>query len=178
MNIYQEYINPMIPLEFMEWVKNNHSILKDKTFLEIGGGKSTIFFSKYFKKVYTYENKIKYFDLIKKDLQNNNIKNVDLIFFNNSKIFQNPQFLKLTESCDYILIDVDDLPRHEFAYFIHHNKKPSSSIILSKGNRNMHSYKFLKDNYYCFDFIGQDDFGIYCTTLFHLRIDDKTKIFR
>ena len=175
--MYSEYYKPMLPIELLKWVRDNQSILKDKSFLEVGGGKSTSFLSKYFKIVYTYENNQEYFNLIKKDIQQNNIKNVDLNYFK-SELFQNKKFFKLVESCDYILIDINNFSRHDLAYFIHNNKKPSSGIILSKGNRNMYAYKFLKDNYYCFDFVGQDQFGIYCTTLFHTKIDDKSKIFR
>lgn len=168
---------PMLPQEFLDWVKNNQLELKDKTFLEIGGGNSTVFLAKYFEKIYTYENQEKYYGLIKKSIQDNNIKNVDLNFFK-EKIFQDKKFLKLIETCDYILIDIDNIARHEFAYFIHQYKKYSSRIILSKSNRNMYSYKFLKDNYYCFDFIGEDNFGVYATSMFILKIEEKSKIFR
>jgi len=71
---------PLLTLAFLKYFNNLKNI--NKTYLEIGSGKSTIYFSHKFKKVISLENNKEYFDEINKIKP----KNVDLILFNKDNI--------------------------------------------------------------------------------------------
>ena len=145
--------------------------LSDKVLLEFGSGKSTIFWSSYFDKIYSYESNINWFNEIKKHLN----KNVELVLVNDKDILQNMELVIHVKNSDYIIIDNDSKPisRFEYARFVLHHKKEDSQIILDNGTWQLSAYKFLQDNFFCRDFPGtntEDQDTV--TTLFFER---KTK---
>ena len=54
---------PDLSSDFLDWIKKNNFI--DKTIVEIGSGYSTIFFTKYFNFVYSFEDNEEWFKTIK-----------------------------------------------------------------------------------------------------------------
>ena len=164
------YSKPMLSPGFLDWVKNND--FKNSNILEIGSGNSTLFFSKYFKQVYSFEDNKEWFNnLILKGLP----FNVDLQLFD-VNIFKDLNFQRKVFESNVILIDnnPNNIPREEFTYFIHKNKNPNSIIILDNGDWNYCAYEFLRSHYYCHDFLRKDpteNFKITQTTIFyHPRI--------
>jgi|TARA_A100001391_G_scaffold87801_1_gene58177 hypothetical protein len=142
-------MSPLLTLPFLKYFNNLKNI--NKTYLEIGSGKSTIYFSHKFKKVISFENNIEYFNKI------NKIKpsNVDLILFNKDNI---DDLLKkeLNKKPDYIMVDNDPkyIKRVDIVKLVHTNKKNDCIVILDNGTWNKEAYSFLKENYYCMDFPG------------------------
>jgi hypothetical protein len=147
-------ITPLLTNTFLKFFLNLD--LKDKTYLEIGAGDSTIFFSKYFKQVISFEDSHVWYDKI--DMLK--IPNVDLHFFRFNTVFGEETKNKLRyylKEADYIMIDNDPsrTTRTAFAHFIDKYKVPNSIIILDNGEKNIEALTFLKNNYYCLDFPGK-----------------------
>ena len=124
---------------------------KNKTYLEIGSGDSTIYFSKHFKKVISLEDNKTFFNII----SNNKPKNVDIKFFNRKNI-GNLLKTELDKKPNYVMIDNNPcyISRFDIAKFIHFNKQNDCIILLDNGNWNMQTFMFLRTNYYCMDFPG------------------------
>ena len=140
---------PSLTSTFLKYFNNLNNI--NKTYLEIGCGQSTIYFSKKFKKVIGLENDKDWFNEI------NKIKpeNVDLSLFNKDNI----DFLlkeKLNEKPDYIMVDNNPtyISRFDIVKLVHFNKKNDCIILLDNGTWNKEAYFFLKEKYYCMDFPG------------------------
>jgi len=144
--------NPALSPDFLNWIKENNFL--NKSILEIGSGESTLFFSQYFHQVYSFEDDEKW---IKKMKLNLLPSNVDLQLFDNN-IFQNLTFKEKVFKSDVILIDnnCNNIPREDFAFFIHKNKNPNSIIVLDNGEWNYYAYEFLRSHYYCYDFLRKD----------------------
>lgn len=145
--------------------------------MEIGIGSSTLFFKDYFQVVYGYENQKDWFDMVQNRLDEENVENVILELYDQN-LFSNEEFNSRISTCDVFLIDGNVIPRHEFVFVIDQNKKDDAIIVLDNGVRNMFAYKFLKDNYYCLEFLRDDEEGGTETSVFFKRIDHKNKIFR
>jgi hypothetical protein len=159
-------ITPLLTNTFLKFFLNLD--LKDKTYLEIGAGDSTIFFSKYFKQVISFEDSHVWYDKI--DMLK--IPNVDLHFFRFNTVFGEETKNKLRyylKEADYIMIDNDPsrTTRTAFAHFIDKHKTPNSIIILDNGEKNIEALTFLKNNYYCLDFPGKrNDESFSVTSIF------------
>jgi len=169
------YNQPLLSPGFLDWIKNqnfNNSII-----LELGSGASTFFFSKFFKQVISYEPREDYYNSLLVDIKSNNITNIDLNF-QPPNLFSDPSFIDHIKLADVILIDNDYIPREDMAYFVDEFKKEKSIIVLDNGVRNMYSYHFLKENYYCWEFLREDECGLTETSVFFKKINRKDKIFR
>ena len=162
-------IKPNLSPKFLDWVRSND--FSNKILLELGSGDSTIFFSQYFKKVYSYEDDVNYYENLKKNLSNN----VDYKLFNKN-IFKDIDFKHKVSESDVFLIDnhLERIPRDQFAFYIHKNKKPFSIIVLDNGDWNYRAYEFLRSNYYCYDFLKIDETEnnelTQTTVFFHPRV--------
>ena len=142
-------IEPLLTKNFLRYFNKLKN--KNKTYLEIGSGDSTIYFSKHFKKVISFENDETFFNRI----SNNKPKNVDIKLFNKENI-ENLLKTELDKKPNYVMIDNNPcyISRFDIAKFIHFNKQNDCIILLDNGNWNMQTFMFLRTNYYCMDFPG------------------------
>lgn len=164
---------PRLTTSFISYLKQFD--LKDEILLELGSGDSTIYFSKFFKKVISYENDMKYLNTIKKL----KLKNVSL-FHLKKEIGKDKTFIKNAEKADLIIIDNDAeyISRLYFAKLFHDNKNITAVIVLDNGNWNFNAYMFLKENYYCRDFPGINKVNENTvTSLFFKKIKAKELIY-
>ena len=147
-------MEPLLAPNFLNWIKDNK--FKDSTILEIGSGESTKFFSKYFKRVYSYENDLEWYNKLKftSDTNSNIISNLF-----DKGVFNDLKFKERIYKSDLILIDNNPnfISRYDFAYFAHNNKKENSIIVLDNGEWNIEAYEFLRGRYYCQDYIWRRD---------------------
>ena len=135
----------------------NYFIKKDlsnKILLELGCGKSTIFWADYFKKVYSYESDSNYLQKLKNEYEIP--KNVQIFNVKDKSILEELNFLSHIKNSDYIIIDNFKAPvtRLEYAHCITVNKREDSQIILDNGSWNIECYTFLQNNFFCRDFPG------------------------
>ena len=149
---------PLLTKPFLNYFKTVDN--KDKTYLEIGSGYSTLYFAKYFKKVVSFENDKKWFNKIKKQKP----KNVDLKLFNKKNI-GDLLIKELDKKPDYVMIDNDPsyINRFDFAKFVDENKKNDFVILLDNGLWNLDAFNYLRQRYLCLDFFGK-------------RYDDKVSV--
>ena len=147
-------IAPLLTKNFLRYF--NKLKTKTKTYLEIGSGDSTIYFSKHFKKVISLENDKTFFN----KMSNNKPKNVDLKLFNKENI-GNLLKTELDKKPNYVMIDNNPnyISRFDIAKFIHFNKKNDCIILLDNGTWNMQAFMFLRTNYYCMDFPGLNKYN-------------------
>ena len=142
--------SPLLTTDFLNYFKTLN--LKSKILLEIGSGSSTLYWSSYFKKIYSYENDIKVYRQCIATCPDN------VSFFHyNKNIFNTPRgFINHIKEADYIIIDNNPryIDRFDFAQFGKEYKKPSSSIVLDNGNWNQGAYRYLFKYFYCRDFPG------------------------
>ena len=135
--------------------------LSDATYLEIGSGNSTIYFSKIFKNIISFEDDLTWFCKLEKL----NISNLELEFFDTNSVFDmcvpctgrlNRLHKHLQKSNLFIMIDNNPIrvPRLRFVEFIDKHKKDDAIVILDNGEKNFDALTFLKSKYYCFDFPG------------------------
>lgn len=168
--------NPLLCENFINWLKDQP--IDNKIILEIGSGNSTIFFSKIFKKVISYEDYPDWFLKIKSIIVNNNIENIELNKFD-EKILENIKFKKDINNTDYLLIDssfYSKISRLDFAIFLHLNKNENSIIILDNGELNIDAYEFLRKNYYCIDFTCKRGVSTFSQTSVFFKKRDLLKI--
>jgi len=151
-------MKPLLTEPFLKYLKKIKT--KDKNYLEIGSGDSTIYFSKYFKTVSSLEHDEEWF----KKIQDRRIKNINISMFNKNNI-GDLLHLELNKKPDFIMIDNHPqiVSRLDVAKYIHQNKKNDCIIFLDNGSWNLDAFSFLKQNYYCLDFIGK-------------RYDDETSV--
>lgn len=156
---------PILSDGFVNWIDSNN--FEDKIILELGSGYSTLFFSKKFKCVYSFENDAYWRSLIQTELDKSNIKNVNILELKND-IIANELFIELVKVADVFLIDNNPniLSREKLVYFIEANKKNKSIIILDNGEWHLDSYEFLRKNYYCLDFLRYDRKKLTQTSVF------------
>tara|TARA_B000000460_G_C21321322_1_gene308653 strand:+ start:93 stop:587 length:495 start_codon:yes stop_codon:yes gene_type:complete len=136
--------------------------LKKKTLLEIGSGPSNLFWNKYFKTVYSYEDDNKY--LTK-----------DMILFNKDYEEDN-QFKYNLNIADYIIIDNEPnrVSRYDFAYFVCKHVKDKACVVLDNSNWHTAAFNFLNSKYFNKDFPGIDKYNNYTvTSLFDIKKDKK-----
>lgn len=170
--------NPRLSKEFLDWITQQNC--SEKVILEIGAGKSTTFFSKFFKEVYTFEDNLEWFENVKTDIKNTNATNINLFFLEKENVFKK-EFKDIIKKSDYFLIDnqpnnVTKLTRFDFAKLFHTYKNPDSIIILDNGEWNLDAYEYLRNRYYCIDFPRmQDDMMTETTIFFKLRRNNKTE---
>ena len=148
-------IVPLLPDTFLKFFLSLN--LNDKTYLEIGSGNSTVFFSKHFKNIISFEDSMVWFD--KLDVLK--IPNVNLQFFKSEVVFED-----CVHCTDFIMIDNNPISttRTKFAKFIDEHKTPESIIILDNGEKHMEAMTFLKSKYYCLDFPGERYDGSFSVT--------------
>jgi len=144
---------PMLTHNFVEYFIHPDRNLSDKTLLEIGAGHSTIFWGSHFKNVYSYESDPDWIQRL-----NNEYEIPD-----NVKIFQVaiPDFLTASFKdhiaiSDYIIIDNNPtmVNREMYARKVVEYKKEDSQIILDNGTWNIPAYRYLRDEFFCRDFLG------------------------
>jgi len=125
---------PQLTHSFLKWITTQDT--KDKTILEFGSGGSTVFFSKIFKQVISFESNPEYMKEVQKQIPDN----VFLYPFTFEKF---PQVL---EGVDYILIDNNpgkSIQRSRIAEkIIEYGYK--NIIILDNGNWNPTAYFYLR----------------------------------
>tara|TARA_R100001510_G_C7649740_1_gene207197 strand:+ start:1121 stop:1624 length:504 start_codon:yes stop_codon:yes gene_type:complete len=141
---------PLLTETFLNYLKKLN--IKNKKYLEIGSGDSTVYFSKYFKSVSSLEHDEEWFNKIKKQ----NIKNVNISMFNKDNI-KGLLDLELNKKPDFVMIDNNPhvVSRFDMANFVHYNKKNDCVIFLDNGSWNLEAFNFLKQHYYCLDFFGR-----------------------
>jgi|TARA_R100001530_G_scaffold135885_1_gene114357 hypothetical protein len=129
--------------------------LSDKVLLELGSGKSTIFWADYFKKVYSYESDSNYLQKLKNEYEMP--KNVQFFNVKDKSILEELNFLSHIKNSDYIIIDNFKTPitRFEYAHCIIVNKREDSQIILDNGTWNTECYTFLQNNFFVEIFLVQ-----------------------
>lgn len=152
-------LNNYIPLLTTNFLNHfNKSYLKDKICLEIGSGDSTIYWSKYFKKIISYEHDVLFFNKIKKET--NKISNIKIFKFKKN-IFNSSTFKKHIHIADVIIIDNDPkfIDRKNFCIFAKENKKEESIIVLDNGTWNKEAYQYMFDNFFCLDFPGKNKYN-------------------
>ena len=157
---------PCLSDGFLLWIEQNN--FKEKTILEIGSGYSTLFFSKNFKHVYSYENDKKWIRDLKKEITNLKIENIDFHELNKD-IFNDDFFLNLVKNVDVFLIDNNPnfITRDEITFFIENNKRNESIVVLDNGEWHLESYEFLRKRYYCLDFIRIENKKLTQTSVFY-----------
>jgi len=167
--------NSKLSKNFLSWITQND--FKNNIIIEIGSGYSTLFFSKHFKFVYSFEDNVEWFLKIDSLLKDKIISNVKLSMFDKS-ILQNKEFIELIKSADIFLIDNNPthISRSIFAKLIDEYKKNDSIIVLDNGTWNVDAYRFLRENYYCTDFPYEREDGTATeTTVFFKKIETKNK---
>ena len=161
---------PLLTKNFIEFfIKKD---LSEKVLLELGSGLSTIFWAKYFKKVYTYESDPNWVKVLEKKIP----KNVEIFKVKDRSIFEDFKFVTQIKNSDFVIIDNDStpIPRIDYAKFITLHKKEESQIILDNGTWQPIVYKFLQENFFCRDFPGTNiDKQITVTSLFFERKTEK-----
>jgi len=143
--------------------------LKNKNFLEIGAGESTLFWEKYFKTIISYEDNENYYNFLKNQINSNKTK---LKFFYNTDDFLNKQFYKEIYESDYIMIDnnPNNIDRLFFCELVTNKKNPNSCIILDNGNWNVKAYNFLCKKFLVKDFYGLNkNFEQTVTSIFYTK---------
>ena len=165
---------PDLSADFLDWIKKNNFI--DKTIVEIGSGYSTIFFTKYFNFVYSFEDNEEWFKTIKEITNEKKINNLKLSKFDTETI-KNDDFIGLISTADVFLIDNNPMyiSRRTFAQIINKYRKEESIIVLDNGTWNMDTYRFLRENYYCIDFPDERDGKKTETSVFFKKIERKNK---
>lgn len=155
-------MKPLLTNNFLDYfLKLN---LKDKIFLEIGAGGSTVFFSKVFKKIISFEDNKTILD----NLNKLKIPNVRMFLFNDKNI-EDLIIPYLYEHNLIILIDnnPNKTTRIKVAKLVHKHIKKDAIIILDNGEKNLDAYWFLKSKYFCLDFPGKRYDNTYSlTTMF------------
>ena len=163
---------PLLTEEFLLFI--NKLNIKNKTYLEIGSGNSTIYFSKRFKNITSLEHNKNWFDKLNKK----NLKNVSLRLYNPDNL---PDILlqELSKKPDFIMIDNDPrvVSRLDIAKFIHNNKKNDCIILLYNGTWNLDAFSFLRKYYYCLDFIGKRYDGNTSVTSVFFTNTNKEKVY-
>ena len=158
---------PLLTDTFLKFFLNLN--LKNKTYLEIGSGNSTVFFSKHFKQIISFEDSMVWYD--KLDVLK--IPNVNLQFFTMDLVFDDctectgvkNKLKHYLQTANFIMIDNNPIrtSRTKFAKFVDQHKKPESIIILDNGEQHLEAMTFLKSKYYCIDFPGKrydDSFSV------------------
>ena len=162
---------PLLTKNFIEFfIKKD---LSEKVLLELGSGLSTIFWTDYFRKVYTYESDPNW---IKKLEEYGIPKNVEIFKVKDRTIFEDFKFVTQIKNSDYIIIDNDStpIPRIDYAKIITLHKKEESQIILDNGTWQPTAYKYLQENFFCQDFPGTNiNKQITVTSLFFERKTEK-----
>ena len=169
--LYGSNEDPMLSPGFLKYILNND--FEEKNILELGAGFSTLFFAKHFKHVFAYEVEENWVNILKEKAKSKNLNNISL-YLHGANLFREISFLENLQQSDVILID-GNIPRHECVYFIDKFKKDDAVIVLDDGIRNMIAYKFLRDNYYCYDYLREDEYGITQTSVFFERINLKDR---
>lgn len=147
-------MRPLLTFSFVDWLEDQD--IKQKKLIEFGSGESTVYFSKLFKKVISYEDDDYWAQVINShNLHNVEVKNFQHGFYKNE--------IELLADADFILIDI--LPRETnnrlyIAEVLMEKVNYQNTLILDNGNLNIDAYFYLKSRYEnCKDFIGHDRQG-------------------
>ena len=135
---------------FLKWITEQNT--KDKVILEFGSGGSTIFLSKIFKHVKSFEHNNEWKLKIKK------LSPINVTLYN----FNFNCFPKILKNVDYILIDNDPnyFKREDIAKIMIEKYNYKNITILDNGNWNPICYFYLKKMYKnCQDFGWYNTYG-------------------
>jgi len=165
---------PKLSPDFLLWIENRNP--KDKTILEFGAGYSTIFFSKYFENVCSFESNLEWITKIETLSMHGGIDNIKLNLLNHDVIHQN-HFIELIKSADYFLVDTapNSISRYYLTLLIHNHKKENSIIVLDNSEWVPDAYEFLRENYYCIDFPYERENGVKTETSVFFQKRNKNK---
>tara|TARA_R100001129_G_scaffold186486_1_gene178421 strand:- start:2040 stop:2525 length:486 start_codon:yes stop_codon:yes gene_type:complete len=145
---------PLLTFSFIDWLEDQDT--KEKTLVEFGCGESTIYFSKRFKKIITYEDDDYWIHFI----NSHNLNNVETKVFKQG-FYKND--LELIKNADFILIDNHPHETNNRLYtaeVLMEKINYQNTLILDNGNLNAYAYFYLKSKYEkCKDFIGNDRQG-------------------
>ena len=140
---------PLLTFGFIDWLEEQDT--KEKIIIEFGSGESTLYFSRKFKKVITYEDEVEWVNLIKsKGIDNVIVNYLDYNFYK-----KEPNYFI---DADFILIDNN--PRNKnLRLYVAENLIESINykniIILDNSDWNPDCYFYLRSKYKSFkDFIG------------------------
>jgi len=133
---------PLLTFSFLDWFKKQNT--KNFNLVEFGCGNSTIYFSRYFKKIISYEDDPVYIQHIK----NLKLSNVVIEPFN-FKTIAEPSFKQSIEEAQYILIDNNykNISREVIAKNLIDVYNYQNLLILDNGNWNPEAYFYLKQKY-------------------------------
>ena len=147
-------MRPLLTFSFVDWLEDQDT--KQKKLIEFGSGESTIYFSKKFQKVITYEDDDYYAQII----NSHNLHNVELRIFSHG-FYKND--IESLISADYILIDIHPRETNNRLYIaevLTEQVNYQNTLILDNSNLNADTYFYLKTKYKaCRDFIGNNRQG-------------------
>jgi predicted RNA methylase len=139
---------PKLAPNFLRWIETEN--VNDKTMMEFGSGYSSLFFSKHFKKVFSFEHDPVWINKLNELKINNNIE-----FYKLDNNILNENFvIDLIKKADYFLIDshYKSVSRYYLSLLIDNYKKDDSIIVLDNCEWVSDAYEFLRKKYYCIDF--------------------------
>tara|TARA_R100000664_G_C2746459_1_gene134130 strand:- start:103 stop:567 length:465 start_codon:yes stop_codon:yes gene_type:complete len=127
---------PLLTLSFIEWLEKQDT--KTKTLLEIGSGKSTLYFSQKFAQVKSFEDDVNWLPA--------NIHNVKLYQLNLSFYLQHPN---IADDVQYVLIDNNpqNISRLTIAKILTEKLNYKGTLILDNSNWNHEAYFYLRKFY-------------------------------
>jgi hypothetical protein len=153
-------IIPCLSKPFVDWLSTKD--LSSKTMVEFGAGKSTIYFSKKFKNVFSFEHDQEWINFVnEKELKNVHMLKMreDFYMYRNYKNF--------IKNSDYILIDNNPniISRGFIASMCCEACYTKANIILDNSEEYQPAYTYLKNMYKNVeDFIGKNYMNELTTT--------------
>lgn len=158
--ISSETFKPWLSKPFIEWLDTKD--LSSKTIIEFGAGTSTIYFSKKFKNVISFEHDQKWIDFV----DEKKLKNVFMLKLQeNFYMYENHKnFIK---NSDYILLDNNPniISRGFIASMCCEACHTKANIILDNSEEYQPAYTYLKSMYKNVkDFIGKNYMNELTTT--------------
>tara|TARA_B100000945_G_scaffold101851_2_gene80355 strand:- start:8805 stop:9311 length:507 start_codon:yes stop_codon:yes gene_type:complete len=156
----KDLIIPYLSKPFVDWLSTKD--LSSKTMVEFGAGKSTIYFSKKFKNVFSFEHDQEWIDLINSE----KLKNVHMLKMRED-FYMYGNYRNFIKNSDYVLIDNNPniISRGFIASMCCEACLTKANIILDNSEDYQPAYTYLKGMYKNVeDFIGENFMNELTTT--------------